>query len=265
MNLSFTQWLAERSLCTLSWCSSRRPTFAHSFLSARGFLEQDSFFLADLGELVGMDGGRNVSCPPHLFYANDLLIFFRETKSNVEIIHKVFDSYGMILGQRVNLDKSEVLLSKSIPLRRALALRFLTVMRLDSFPLVYLGVLNFQGAPKAKWLKATMDNILVKFDNWKGRTLFMAGRLALINSVIFASLLHTFMMYRWPSSLLKSIEKAIRNFLWTGSVSYKKLVTVKWGHCCKPISEGVASGVPRSSLVWPSIRELYSKLQATSQ
>ena len=66
----------------------------------------------------------------------------------------------------------------------------------------------------------------------------MAGRLALIKSSIHGSFLHSFMIYKWPDSLLKRMERAIRNFLWTRSVVSKKLVSIKWDVCCKPFDEG---------------------------
>ena len=73
---------------------------------------------------------------------------------------------------------------------------------------------------------------------WKGHFLSMSGYLALIKSSIYGSLLHSFMIYKWPSTLLKYIEKAIHNFLWTSSISSRKLVTVVWDKYCYPINEG---------------------------
>ena len=56
----------------------------------------------------------------------------------------------------------------------------------------------------------------------------MAGRVALVNSVIYGSFLHSFMVYKLPISMLRRMEKAICNFIWTGFIFSKKLVTVKW-------------------------------------
>ena len=66
----------------------------------------------------------------------------------------------------------------------------------------------------------------------------MAGHLALMKSVVYGFFLHSFMIYKWPSSLFKSLEKSIRNFLWTGSIHKKKLVTVNWDKWCKHMDEG---------------------------
>ena len=111
-----------------------------------------------------------------------------------------------------------------------------------------MGVPLFQGAPKRRWLQGLADKVLAKFDSWTGKTLSMAGRVALVNSVIYGSFLHSFMIYKWPLLMLKFMEKSIRNFIWTDSISEKKLVTVKWDSCCSPKEEG-GLGLKRLHLI----------------
>ena len=123
-------------------------------------------------------------------------------------------------------------------------------------PFTYLGVSLFLGALKHKWLQGVVDEVLSNFDKWKGSTLSMAGRMALINSVVLGSLLHTFMVYKWPLQLIKHIKKSIKNFLWTGDVNSKKTVMVNWSQCCVPIDEG---GLSLKKLHWLN-QALLSKL-----
>ena len=63
-------------------------------------------------------------------------------------------------------------------------------------------------------------------------TLSLIGCLVLINSVILSSKIHSFMIYWWPSSLLKKLETAMRNFFWTGVIDVLKVVTVSWKNVC---------------------------------
>lgn len=42
----------------------------------------------------------------------------------------------------------------------------------------------------------------------------------------------------WPISLLKSLDRSIRNFIWSGNASQRKLVTVSWQKMCSPSSAG---------------------------
>ncbi|KAK3199937.1 hypothetical protein Dsin_023352 [Dipteronia sinensis] len=66
----------------------------------------------------------------------------------------------------------------------------------------------------------------------------MAGRLCLIDSVVMGSFLHSFQVYRWPSSLLKDLNAAIRNIFWTGSIDGLKSVQVAWKSCYRTKDSG---------------------------
>jgi len=50
--------------------------------------------------------------------------------------------------------------------------------------------------------------------------------------------MHTISLYSWPNTLLKEVEAWICNFIWSGDISKRKLVTVSWRKVCKPYSEG---------------------------
>jgi hypothetical protein len=60
----------------------------------------------------------------------------------------------------------------------------------------------------------------------------------LIKSVIQGMMVHSISVYSWSSSLLKDVERWIRNFLWSGDVSQRKLVIVAWHKVCTPFHEG---------------------------
>ncbi|KAK3204953.1 hypothetical protein Dsin_018999 [Dipteronia sinensis] len=100
------------------------------------------------------------------------------------------------------------------------------------------GVHLFRGKPRKVMLRPIANKILSKFAKWKGKSLSLAGHATLIRSVITGSFVHSFMIYKWPSSLLSLIHSKLRNFLWTGSCEETKLVRVAWDRCCRPYSQG---------------------------
>ncbi|GAU15839.1 hypothetical protein TSUD_236550, partial [Trifolium subterraneum] len=51
-------------------------------------------------------------------------------------------------------------------------------------------------------------------------------------------LMHCLLIYSWPASLTNILEKWIRNFIWSGDIDKRKLVTVAWTNCCKSFSDG---------------------------
>jgi len=83
-----------------------------------------------------------------------------------------------------------------------------------------------------------VGKIIYKLNAWKGRLLTIMGRVQLVNAVICSMLTYSFHVYKWPSSLLMEVAKAMRNFIWSGSFDQRKLCTVSWAKICKTKDEG---------------------------
>lgn len=60
----------------------------------------------------------------------------------------------------------------------------------------------------------------------------------LVKVVIQSMLTHIITCFSGPISILKEIEIAFRNFIWSGAINKKKLVLVSWENMCKPILHG---------------------------
>jgi len=75
------------------------------------------------------------------------------------------------------------------------------------------GVLIFRGKPKASHLLPIADKIKSKPGAWKASLLSIAGRVPLVKPVIQGMLIHNISVYFRPKSLLKDLEKWIRNFI----------------------------------------------------
>lgn len=51
-------------------------------------------------------------------------------------------------------------------------------------------------------------------------------------------MLYSFLVYTWPINILKTVNRWIRNYIWSGDVYHKKIVTVSWHRVCSPTEEG---------------------------
>jgi len=109
---------------------------------------------------------------------------------------------------------------------------------IGTIPFTYLGVPIFKGKPKYVYFQPIADKVKVKLSAWKASLLSIAGRVQLIKSVIQSMLLHCLTIYSWPVNLLKDLEKWMRNFIWSGDINQRKLVTITWHKVCKPYKEG---------------------------
>ncbi|KAL6214721.1 hypothetical protein ACLB2K_014153 [Fragaria x ananassa] len=66
----------------------------------------------------------------------------------------------------------------------------------------------------------------------------MAGRTQLVQSVFQSMLLHSFSVYHWPVYLVKKLTSWARNFIWSGNIGTRKIVTIRWAQVCAPKLEG---------------------------
>ncbi|KAK3189490.1 hypothetical protein Dsin_029051 [Dipteronia sinensis] len=179
---------------------------------AEDFLSRLLSRMVDFSKLLPISSLRGFTAPTHLLYADDVMIFYRGTVQNLKNILIAFEVYGNISGQLVNWDWSVAFLLLGDPV--------------------------ISGKPKKSELQLIADKILSKFAKWKGKSLYLAGRATLIKLVITDSFVHSFMIYKWSSSLLRLVNRKLRNFLWTGSYEETKLIQVAWDRCCKPYSQG---------------------------
>lgn len=113
---------------------------------------------------------------------------------NLRTIAQAFQSYGELSGQIVNWSASFIYFSSLISDSHQMALLDVIMMNKAILPFVYLGVPLFKGTPKVCYLQGIEDKILHQFESWKGKSLSMAGRVCLVNSVITSMFIHSFII-----------------------------------------------------------------------
>ncbi|KAL8523957.1 hypothetical protein ACS0TY_013787 [Phlomoides rotata] len=142
------------------------------------------------------------------------LFSLKATPGNIQRLEHVLSAYVRLSGQLYNPAKFKVYFGSTVTSHVRNAMRRATGITEGSLPFTYLGVPIFRGAPRTSYLAALADSII-------------------------ASLVHSMMVYYWPRSLLKRIETAMRNFLWSGDISKKNnSCSISWAHCCSPLEEG---------------------------
>lgn len=98
--------------------------------------------------------------------------------------------------------------------------------RCSFLPFNYLGVPIFKVRVKRAHFQALADKMISKLAARKGSTLFYAGRVILVSSVVQGMIYHSISSFSWSISLLREIESAARNFIRSGSFNTKKLVMI---------------------------------------
>jgi ribonuclease HI len=193
--------------------------------------------LVSQGKLHRIKGPRSCLVPSHSLYADDILIFCKGNLAGLRNLKDLFSQYALESGQVINSSKSTIFSGSITPGRLNLIVQLLN-FELGSLPFDYLGVPIFKGKPKSLHLQPVADKIKQKLSAWKASLLSIAGRVQLVRSVVQSMLTYSISIYSWPISLLKDLEKCIRNFIWSGDSDKRKLVTVSWKKMCRPYSQG---------------------------
>lgn len=217
---------------------SGKPLSPLLFCLAEEVLSRYISHAAETGDLIPIRAGRQTRVPTHLLYADDILLFCQASSRNCQSLSRIFEHYASISGQCVNYTKSKIFFGSQVPQALRRRIKRSIGFSEGSLPFIYLGVPLFTGKPRRIFFQPVMDKILSKFSRWRGSSLSMVGRVCLVDSVIASSLVHSMMIYKWPSSLLKDIEAAMRNFIWTGDIRKRGFTSVAWARVCSPKEEG---------------------------
>ncbi|KAM5546473.1 hypothetical protein ABKV19_002467, partial [Rosa sericea] len=225
----------------------------HGFFScARGVRQGDPlspllFCVAEealsrgLSSLFSSGRVKSISLPrgcklTHVLYADDLFIFCRGDVSSLNRLQLFLDSYGAASGQLVNKNKSTFYMGDSYSHRHKHVQRILE-FKSGVAPFTYLGVPIFMGKPRRVHLQSIADKAKARLAGWYEKLLSMAGRVQLVHDIFQSLFLHSFSVYLWPPSLLKHLSACVRNFIWSGNIAVRKMVTVSWRQVCAPKAE----------------------------
>lgn len=193
--------------------------------------------LVETGKLDLIKGTHGFDVQSHILYPNDIMIFCKGKSSNMEAFLQLFQRYACI-SRHIVSPKILTLFASSITKHRLRSIFGFLGFTISSLSFSYLGVPIFKGKPKIFHLQWIANKVITKLSTWKASLLSIAKRIQLVKSVIQCMLIYSFIVYSWTVSLIKGIEKWIRNFIWIGDVNNRKPLTVAWHKVCTPTFEG---------------------------
>ncbi|XP_074293269.1 uncharacterized protein LOC141620246 [Silene latifolia] len=154
----------------------------------------------------------------HLVFDDDLMLFTREDVPSVNGATEVY--FGGVSGSV----KAQILQC--------------TGFTEGKFPFRYLGVpLN-----SAKNSREVYGALLTKLQNsllhWSNSFLSYAGRIQILNSVIFGIANFWCASALLPKNIMKKINKICKDYFWNIEEGSKRMVFKSWQHICRPCQEG---------------------------
>lgn len=107
-----------------------------------------------------------------------------------------------------------------------------------SLPFRYLGIPVISSRLRQADCSTLVNMITSRARSWTQRFLSFAGRLQLVRSVLYAIQVFWSNIFMLPMSVIGSIERVLRQFLWKGPELGRGGSKVLWEDVCRPKSEG---------------------------
>ncbi|GMI80336.1 hypothetical protein HRI_001702900 [Hibiscus trionum] len=156
----------------------------------------------------------------------------------VLVLEEVLRHFSGASGQKVSIAKTSIYFSKNVdqPLRDSISSYF--GFRQVSDLGRYLGVpLLHKRVTKASY-QYVVQRVRDKLSGWSAKSMSLAGRITLANSVLSSILFYVMQSTLLPKGTCQEIEQLIRSFIWGRSAGGGGISLVNWQSVCSPSSKG---------------------------
>ncbi|XP_023641338.1 uncharacterized protein LOC111831447 [Capsella rubella] len=170
-------------------------------------------------------------------YDNDVLIFFDGSERSLTGILDTLLTFQRASGLGLNLKKSCLFLDgNNLVLARELATRF--GMTQGSLPVRYLGLPLLPHKLRPQDYQVLIDKVLDRISSWRTKNLSFAGRLQLIQYVLYSIINFWATVFPLPKGCLTTLGRICNAFLWSGAPNSARGAKVAWDTVCTPKEEG---------------------------
>ncbi|GJY65056.1 putative RNA-directed DNA polymerase, eukaryota, reverse transcriptase zinc-binding domain protein [Tanacetum coccineum] len=173
----------------------------------------------------------------NLCFADDLFLFAYGDTSSASVIMAALDEFKLVSGLTPSLPKSTAYFCGVTNHVKHAILQILPFEE-GRLPVKYLGVPLVSSRLIFRDCKELLEKVQIRVDDWKNKSLSIAGRLQLVNSVLGS--LHVFWasVFMLPTRILLDIEQIMRGFLWCQGKLGGGKAKVAWNVVCLPKDEG---------------------------
>lgn len=163
----------------------------------------------------------------HLCFADDLMVFTEGSLQAVQALKNVLNQFYELSGLKFNPTKCEMFCSginEDITTLMVAASGF----KLCSLPVKKIGVPLISGRLSEKECKPLIDRILKRIESWTVKHISFAGRLQLINSVLFSIQNYWCNVFILPKKVTRLLKQKSNAFLWKGKDTKATGTKVSW-------------------------------------
>jgi hypothetical protein len=175
-----------------------------------------------------VDGGLSI-----LQYADNTILFMEHDLEKAHNLKLIFAAFEQLSGVKINFHKSEMFCFGGAQDEAALYAELFGCEQ-GQFPIRYLGIPIHYWILKIAECKLVDEILQKRLSSWKGKLLFLGGRLVLINLVLTNMVLYMISFLLLPKGVLHKLDYYRSRLFWQGASEKKKCQLVKWSIVCRP-------------------------------
>ncbi|KAL1133414.1 hypothetical protein V6Z11_A12G039700 [Gossypium hirsutum] len=164
----------------------------------------------------GIWASRNDPEINHLFFADDVLLFVRNKKSDIESLINMLNNFSNILVQEVNFKKPMILFSPNTS--RALRTNFRDILGMMVMKNLnnYLGLPIPIGKKKIAASKEITNRLSCRINSWTKRLLSFGGKEVFIKAVLQSIPIYAMSIFLAPKGVIDDIQAKLSRTWWSG-------------------------------------------------
>ncbi|XP_074314554.1 uncharacterized protein LOC141649770 [Silene latifolia] len=173
----------------------------------------------------------------HLIFADDLMIFIRGDAPSVSAISDTLQKFALLSGLHANTEKTSIYFGGVFEPVKELILSS-TGFSEGAFPFRYLGL----PLHTSKLTSDMFDTVIIKIQqamaHWSNYFLSYAGKLQVINSIVFCLENFWCSTVLLPKTVIAHINKLCKDFFWGIPLGSRRMVFKSWHQISSPWSFG---------------------------
>ena len=154
-------------------------------------------------------------------FADDFIIFCKANPATLKLPMDAFHEFTLSSGLIANLEKSNMVFGGECTQLQQECLN-ITGLTEGHLPFRYLGVPIIASRLTKGECSMLAEKIIGRIQMWVTRHISYAGRLVLVNTVLFGMFCFWAQIFILPQEVLNQVMKMCRNFLWGGNDKYQR-------------------------------------------
>ncbi|KAL4298005.1 hypothetical protein GQ457_12G013580 [Hibiscus cannabinus] len=190
------------------------------------------------GRIMGIRASQKGPRVNHLMYADDSIVFIRNSEKEASRLKEVLRLFADSSGQRINFGKSTVFYSPSTSSADRHRISAILGIAKVFYLSIYLGVPLRVGKKKTTIFVFLNEKVDDRVSGWTKRLLSFGGREIFLKSVAQALPLYIMSCCLLPRTITDRITSSMRRYCWSGKLSERGWPLLEWDKICTPKNAG---------------------------